>query len=245
MKQKKIKLSVVIPALNEEKAIEAVIKQIPVEILDGMGCKTEIIVVDNNSTDRTAEIAREHGVTVIFQPIRGYGNAYKAGFNNATGDIIITGDADMTYPFDAIPDLIRKLHEDEIDFLNTDRLSNLNPEAMTYSHIFGNWLLSLTTKILFRWPFRDSQSGMWVFKREIWQYLDVQSDGMPFSQELKIEAYTKGFKCAEVPIEYRVRTGDVKLSTISDGIGNMMQLLKKRFSRRKRKIVPISIKSGI
>jgi glycosyltransferase involved in cell wall biosynthesis len=243
MKSNKLKLSVVIPALNEEKAIEAVIKQIPVKILEGMGYETEIIIVDNNSTDRTAEIAREHGVTVIFQPIRGYGNAYKAGFNGASGDVIITGDADMTYPFDAIPELLAILHKEEIDFMNTDRLSKLNPEAMTYSHIFGNWLLSLTTKILFRWPFRDSQSGMWIFKHEIWRHLDVQSDGMPFSQELKIEAYVKGFKCAEVPIEYRVRTGEVKLSTFSDGIGNMMQLFKKRFFKRKRNIISISIKT--
>jgi glycosyltransferase involved in cell wall biosynthesis len=237
------KVSVVIPALNEEKAIEAVIKQIPVEALEDMGYETEIIVVDNGSTDRTAEIARGHGVTVVFQPIRGYGNAYKAGFDGATGDIIVTGDADMTYPFDAMPELLSKLHKDEIDFLNTDRLSNLNPEAMTRSHVFGNWLLSMTTKILFRWPYRDSQSGMWVFRREIWQHLDVRSDGMPFSQELKIEAYTKGFKCAEVPIEYRVRTGEVKLCTVGDGVGNIKQLIKKRFSMRKKIIEPIPQKT--
>jgi len=229
-KRLKKKVSVVIPALNEEKAIKAVIKQVPVMALEKMGYETEIIVVDNNSTDRTGEIARKHEATVIFQPIRGYGNAYKAGFDGATGDIIVTGDADMTYPFDAMPELLTKLDNDEIDFLNTDRLRNLNPEAMTLSHVFGNWLLSLTTKILFRWPYRDSQSGMWIFRREIWRYLDVQSDGMPFSQELKIEAYAKGFKCAEVPIEYRVRTGEVKLCTIGDGIGNMKQLFKKRLS---------------
>jgi glycosyltransferase involved in cell wall biosynthesis len=237
---KKRKVSVIIPALNEEKAIEAVIKQIPVKTLGKMGYETEIIVVDNNSTDRTAEIAKQQGgVTVIFQPMRGYGNAYKAGFNGATGDIIVTGDADMTYPFDAMPELLAKLHEDEIDFLNTDRLSNLNPEAMTRSHVFGNWLLSMTTKILFRWPYNDSQSGMWIFRREIWQYLDVQSDGMPFSQELKIEAYVKGFKCAEVPIEYRVRTGEVKLCTVGDGVKNIKQLFKKRLSIQKRSIDPI------
>lgn len=234
MKKALKKITVVIPALNEEEAIGAVIKQVPVEKLKKMGYKTEILVVDNGSTDKTAHIARKHGVKVIFQPIRGYGNAYKAGFDGATGDIIVTGDADMTYPFDAMPQFIAKIDKNKIDFLNTDRLSKLNPEAMTSSHVFGNWLLTMTTKILFRWPFRDSQSGMWIFRREIWQYLDVQSDGMPFSQELKIEAYAKGFKCAEIPIEYRVRTGEVKLSTISDGVGNIKQLFKKRFSMRKR-----------
>jgi len=237
------KVSVVIPALNEEKAIEAVIKQIPVETLRRMGYEIEIIVVDNGSTDRTADIARKNGVTVIVQPIRGYGNAYKAGFGGATGDIIVTGDADMTYPFDAMPELITKLNNEDIDFLNTDRLSNLNPEAMTRSHVFGNWLLSMTTKFLFRWPFQDSQSGMWIFRRKIWQYLDVQSDGMPFSQELKTEAYIKGFKCAEVPIGYRARTGEVKLCTVSDGVKNIKQLFNKRFSMWKRSLNPIPQKT--
>ncbi|MEI8343967.1 MAG: glycosyltransferase family 2 protein [Candidatus Moraniibacteriota bacterium] len=228
------RVSVVIPALNEEKAIEAVIKQIPVGRLRTLGYETEIVVVDNNSTDKTGEIARQHGATVVFQPMRGYGNAYKAGFDGATGDIIVTGDADMTYPFDAMPELLKKLENEDIDFLNTDRLTNLNPQAMTITHVFGNWLLSLATKLLFGWPFKDSQSGMWIFKREIWQQLDVQSDGMPFSQELKIEAYVKGFKCDEVPIEYRVRIGEVKLSTIDDGVKNILQLFKKRMSIKGR-----------
>lgn len=223
-----MKLSVIIPALNEERGVADVIKQVPVAKLNSMGYEVEIIVADNGSTDKTAEIATAHGARVIPAPLRGYGNAYKAGFAVATGDIIATGDADMTYPFDSLPELLTMLHEKNLDFLNTDRLSNLNPEAMTFSHVFGNWLLSMTTRTLFRWPFKDSQSGMWIFKRSIWEHLDVQSGGMPFSQELKVEAHAKGFKCAETPIEYRPRVGEVKLNTIKDGVRNMSQLFKKR-----------------
>ena len=221
------KISVVIPALNEEAGIGLVINQIPVEQLHRAGYDVEVIVVDNASTDNTAAVATAHGAKVVFQPERGYGNAYKAGFNNATGDIIVTGDADMTYPFDDTLRLVRILEDNNLDFLNTDRLSELKGKAMKTSHIVGNWGLSVTTRVLFRWPFKDSQSGMWIFKRSIWSELHVCHAGMPFSQELKVDAFSRGFKCAEVPIEYRSRVGEVKLNAIRDGLLNISQLFIK------------------
>lgn len=241
-----MKLSVVIPALNEEEGIAAVIAQVPVATLKEFGYETEVIVVDNASTDRTAAIASAAGARVVYQPKRGYGNAYKAGFESATGDIIATGDADMTYPFDMLPDLLKTLRGNDIDFLNTNRLATLSKEAMTPSHVFGNWALSLVTRVLFWWPYNDSQSGMWIFKRNIWEHLDVRSPGMPFSQEIKIEAYMKGFNCAETPIEYRPRVGEVKLNTMKDGIRNITQLFIKRLTIRGRAfshapIVPLAM----
>lgn len=230
MKNKESKISVVIPALNEEKGIGPAIDQIPVAKLNEMGYEVEILVVDNGSKDKTAQMATEKGARVIHQPIRGYGNAYKAGFDNATGDIIATGDADMTYPFDALPGLLEYLNRENIEFLSTDRLTKLNNKAMTFSHIFGNWLLSSVTRLLFRWPYKDSQSGMWIFRRYIWPQIDVRSGYMPFSQELKLEAFAKGFVCAETPIEYRPRVGEVKLNATKDGLRNMTQLFLKRFS---------------
>lgn len=232
MKQSK-SLSIVIPALNEELGIGAVIKEIPVKALNKMGYSVEILVIDNGSTDQTGSIARAHGARVIVQPIRGYGSAYKAGFANATGDIIATGDADLTYPFEILPDVLKTMEKQELEFINTNRLKDLNPEAMTTSHVFGNWLLSAATRVLFGWPYSDSQSGMWIFKRDIWQHLDVRSSGMPFSQELKIEAFAKGFKCAEVEIEYRARAGKEKLNTIQDGLGNISHLMHKRLILKK------------
>lgn len=225
------KISIVIPALNEERGIGPVLQEIPISTLNQMGYETEILVIDNGSTDRTAQIAREHGAIVIVQPIRGYGNAYHAGFANASGDIIATGDADLTYPFSILPQIIKKMEEENLEFVNTDRLTHLDNAAMSFSHQVGNWMLTHAIKMLFRWPFKDSQSGMWVFKREIWPNLDVRSSGMPFSQELKIEAYIRGFNCAEVPILYRTRVGKEKLHTIKDGIGNIFHLFLKRLQR--------------
>ena len=222
------KITVVIPALNEEQGIGPVLKEVPVCMLRDMGYETEVMVIDNGSKDKTCHIARQHGATVIIQPVRGYGNAYKAGFANASGDIIATGDADLTYPFEDLPKIIRIMEEEELDFISTNRLKHINPEVMTQSHIFGNKLFTTITKILFNSPFVDSQSGMWIFRREIWDELDVRSSGMPFSQELKIEAHIRGFKCAEVPINYRTRAGDTKLNTFRDGTKIMFHLFHKK-----------------
>ena len=101
---------------------------------------------------------------------------------------------------------------------------------MTPSHIFGNWLLTTIMKMLFGTPFTDSQSGMWIFKRYIWDKLYVYSSGMAFSQELKIEAHIRGFTCAEVPIKYRARAGETKLNTVRDGMKTVTHLFYKKFS---------------
>jgi glycosyltransferase involved in cell wall biosynthesis len=223
------KITFVIPALNEEKAISPVIKSIPIDKLKAMGYDTEIMVIDNGSTDRTNHLAKKNGANVIVQPVRGYGNAYKAGFANASGDIIVTGDADLTYPFEDAPGMIALMESRKLDFITTDRLTNLRPGVMSKTHQIGNFVLTLMTRILYRVNIKDSQSGMWIFKRSIWAKLKVVSSGMPFSQELKVEAYRKGFKCMEIPIDYRTRAGAVKLNTWKDGVGNSWQLIKKRF----------------
>jgi glycosyltransferase involved in cell wall biosynthesis len=238
MNKKMNKITIVIPALNEEKGIGPVIKEIPIKKLEKLGYTTEILVIDNGSTDKTPRIARESGANVIIQPIRGYGNAYKAGFANATGDIIATGDADLTYPFSILPRVIKKMEKDNLDFINTDRLTKLNPKVMIWTHKFGNFLLTGICRTLFGLPFKDSQSGMWIFKRKIWKKLQVDSSGMPFSQELKIEAYMRGYRCHEIAIDYRARAGEVKNNTMRDGIGNILQLFQKRIAFRHNNSIP-------
>jgi len=224
------KITVVIPALNEEKTIGKVLREIPVSTLWDMGYETEILVIDNGSKDKTATVARQNGAIVIIQPVRGYGNAYKAGFANATGDIIATGDADLTYPFEDLPKFIAIMETEELDFISTNRLEHVNPEAMTSSHVFGNKVLTTITKALFEFPFGDSQSGMWIFRRSVWEALHVHSSGMSFSEELKIEAAIHGFRCAEVPINYRARVGESKLNIFKDGIKVALEIFYKRLS---------------
>lgn len=230
-------VSFVIPALNEEENIPQVMASLPRRELAAAGCASEVIVVDNFSMDRTAVVAAALGATVVLQAARGYGNAYHAGFAAARGDVVVTGDADCTYPFDTTPDLLDLLAARNVEFLSTNRLLRANRRAMKRSHTVGNHMLTVTSRGLFRAPFRDSQSGMWVFRRRIWSHLDVRSGGMQFSQEIKNEAWLKGFRCAEVPIEYRPRGGVVKLNALRDGTRNVGQLMGHRFRASRQPVV--------
>ncbi len=221
-------LSIVIPALNEAENLPGVFATIPLDELTAAGWGVEVVIADNGSTDGTAEIAASYGARVIHQPLRGYGNAYKAGITAARGEVIATGDADCTYPFDDLPRLLRIVDENHVEFLNTNRLGRENREAMKPSHTVANHALSLVSRKLFKSQMRDSQSGMWVFRRYIWDHLKVTSDGMGFSQEIKNAAVREGFSCMEVPIEYRPRGGEVKLNAFSDGVANVAQLFRHR-----------------
>jgi glycosyltransferase involved in cell wall biosynthesis len=220
------KLSVIIPTMNEERSVGMVIDEAKSAI--GSSRPLEILVVDTNSKDRTREIAAEKGAVVVDEPRRGYGRAYKTGFEKATGEFVATLDADMTYPASEIPRLLETLESKGLDFISTNRFARMEKGAMSSKHRFGNWVLSATTRLLFRVKLKDSQSGMWVFRKDVLDKLDVRSDGMSFSEELKIEAFRKS-RAAELPISYGVRVGEAKISSWGDGFGNLKYLFKKRF----------------
>lgn len=191
----------------------------------------EVIVVDNNSTDRTADVAESLGARVIREHVRGYGRAYKKGFSVATGDVIITLDGDHSYPPDAISYLLEAFLHLEADFLNASRFPVRDREAMSFKHKFGNFVLSVAMSLLyFRWV-RDSQSGMWVFRRSILEGMKLTSDGMAFSEEIKIEALKSSrVRFVEISIQYSSRLGEIKLNPWRDGFYNLWFLVKKRFS---------------
>ena len=109
----------------------------------------------------------------------------------------------------------------------------MNKGAMSRTHRFGNWILNVATRFLFSVSVRDSQSGMWILKKDAFERLDVRSDGFPFSEEIKIKA-AKRLKFAEVPVHFMERQGEKKLNTWKDGWNNLKFLLKLRFSRRLR-----------
>jgi hypothetical protein len=216
-----LKLSLVIPCYNEEDGVREVIGRCPKDL-------DEIVVVDNNCTDRTAEVARSLGAVVVSEKRPGYGAAYKAGLRAATGDVIITLDGDGTYPPEAIPELVDLMVAKEWDFLSACRFPLADPKAMGFTNQLGNWVLTTTSMVLFFKPIRDSQSGMWVFKRSILPRLNVTSDGMPFSQEIKLEAILRGFRFGESHIHYGARIGEVKLQKWRDGWLNLSFLFRKR-----------------
>jgi len=226
-------LSVVIPALNEEEAIQGVVKAVPKKELKSLGYDTQVLVVDNGSTDETSKLAKETGADVIFEPQRGYGRAYKTGFAAAAGEIIATTDADQTYPVEIIPQLVKLLSDEKLDFITTNRLNGLSsPDTMCPRNKIGNGILNLTCRILYGLDLQDSQSGMWVFRKDLLKDLILKSDQMPFSEELKLESfYYKKCKWKEIPIEYRKRIGEVKLRGWQDGFNNWVYMMRKRFVR--------------
>ncbi len=222
-----MKISIIIPTINEEEAIGKVLKEIPLKTLK-REYAVEILVIDGASTDNTKIIAEQLGVKVITEKRKGYGRAYKTGFKNATGDIIVTADGDYTYSMSAIPTLVENLKKDNLDFITTNRFRYMNRKSMTSLHRIGNQLLTLATQLLFSLSIKDSQSGMWVFRKNILKQLELKSDNMSFSEEIKIEAYKKGLRCLEIPVTYRTRIGKVKLNSFKDGLGNLKFLFTKK-----------------
>ena len=215
-------ITVIIPCLDEEQGIDEVLGRMP-DYVD------EVIVVDNGSTDRTAAVARSHGAKVIREDVRGYGRAYKRGFADSTGDVIVALDGDHSYPVDAISYLLEAFNHLSVDFLNASRFPVRDRRAMSLKHKIGNLILSLTMSVLFfRWV-RDSQSGMWVFRRSILEDIRLDSDGMAFSEEIKVEALKiPTIRFAEMPVMYTSRLGEIKLQPWRDGIANLLFLFKKR-----------------
>ena len=225
------KLTIVIPALNEELGIEKTIRAVPRAEIDKIGYHTQVLVVDNGSDDATAELAARAGAVVVPEPNRGYGTALKRGFAAADGDVIVTADADATYPLEDIPRLVQILDSENLDFITTNRFALLQREAMSNRNRIGNAVLSWTMRLLFRLKIDDSQSGMWVFRREILKNLKLSSN-TPLSQEIKIEAcHFARCRWREVPIQYHLRSGKAKLGGWKVGTGNLIHLYTKRLRR--------------
>jgi len=218
--------------MNEERGIGKTIDAINKGFFTNKQWDFEILIIDGNSKDKTRDIATEKGAKVILEKRRGYGRAYKVGLSQATGDVIVTGDADATYPFHLIHEYIEMLLDQQLDFLTTDRFAALKHGSMSLKHRFGNLSLAWTLRILFLVNIRDSQSGMWIFRRDALnkiQPLESFNDGMPFSEEIKIEMFTKkNIKAKEIPSTLSAREGQVKLESFKDGIKNLRFLFVKR-----------------
>ncbi|MGH7731683.1 MAG: glycosyltransferase family 2 protein [Candidatus Eiseniibacteriota bacterium] len=217
-----LSITVVIPCYNEEDGVREVIQRMPKAV-------DEIVVVDNNCTDATAEVARSLGARVVPERTPGYGAAYKAGLRAATGDVIVTLDGDGTYPPEEIPRLVDTLVDRGWEFLSANRFPLTDATAMHLSNRLGNWALTLAAAALFLSPIRDSQSGMWVFRRPILERLRLTSNGMAFSEEIKLEALIRGCRFGEAHIRYGTRVGEVKLQKWRDGWDNLSFLVRKRF----------------
>jgi glycosyltransferase involved in cell wall biosynthesis len=212
-------ISIVIPVLGIEEPINETLEMIPYKEIEDTKYNTEVIIVFTpNPPDSKEELkVNDPHAKVFLQEERGYGNAYRAGFKHAKGDIIVTFDADQTYPAEGIPKLIETLEEKDIEFLNTNRLKKFETGAFPRMNLLGNKLFSFFTRVFLKVPFKDSQSGMWVFRRSFLDKVDFYQTGMEFSTEIKVKA-ARLCKCDEEVIFYRRRESEATLRWFRDGL---------------------------
>jgi glycosyltransferase involved in cell wall biosynthesis len=219
-----VDVSVVIPCLDEAPTIERCVRS-ALAVLEERRIPGEVIVVDNGSTDGSADLAQLAGARVVHEARRGYGSAYLAGFNAARGDRIVMADADLTYDFGEIPRFLEKLDQGA-EMVIGNRMAKIHPGAMPWLHRYvGNPVLTGILNLFFRAGVDDAHCGMRAFRREVLPRLDLHTTGMEFASEMVIRAAKEDLNIAQLPIEYRPREGESKLSTWRDGWRHLRFLL--------------------
>jgi len=226
-----LKVTIVLPAKNEEVAISGVLAEINLaRALLPEDIELESLVIDS-STDNTAEIARRLGVRVIFCHRKGKGNAFWASLTYIdSSDLIIMADADSTYPLITnIPTIVEKLlaGNDVVIGYRKYRL----PGSMTKLNLFGNQLLSAITTLLYGFHIRDVCSGLWGFKKDVLIDFDLTSEGFTLEADLFTNAIYSHCKIAQFPIKYRARLGEssAKFRPGIDWLKILKFLIKRRF----------------
>ncbi|MFA5146874.1 MAG: glycosyltransferase family 2 protein [Candidatus Omnitrophota bacterium] len=213
---KDIELSVVLPCLNEEKALGVCLDKIK-EVFSREGISGEIIVSDNGSTDRSAEIARKAGAIVVSEPQKGYGAAYLRGLREARGRFIVIGDSDNSYDFYDIPRFLRALREG-YDFVMGSRFKGgIQKGAMSWSHRYiGNPILSFMCRLFFHTSLSDIHCGMRAFTLDAYRKMRLRTLGMEFATEMVLSSLLNNLKVYEIPIDYHPRKGKSKLNPLYD-----------------------------
>lgn len=208
------KISVVIPAYNEEKGVGMVVDEIQ-KTLKGK-YDFEVIVVDDGSTDQTLERARKSGANVLkHDSNKGKVAAIRTGIANSTGDLIVLTDADYTYPAKYIPEFIKALNGGA-DLVLGSRIEKGIDSIPVFNRI-GNILFSMMISYIGCIHITDGQTGYRAFRKKDFNKLDVNAKGLEFETKMTVKAAKHGYNIVEIPIEYRPRVGKSKLSPLKDG----------------------------
>jgi glycosyltransferase involved in cell wall biosynthesis len=220
-----LKLSVVIPCLNEAQSIASCVQK-ALGAMERAGIAGEVVVADNGSTDGSPELAEQAGARVVREPRKGYGSAYLAGFAAARGDYILMGDADETYDFDDAPRFVEQLDAGADVVMGSRLRGTIHPGAMPWLHRYvGNPVLTGILNLFFRTGVSDAHCGMRAFRRDLLPRLDLRTTGMEFASEHVIRSSKLGLDIREIPIEYHPRAGESKLASFADGWRHLRFLL--------------------
>lgn len=221
------KIAVLIPCYNEEKTVEKVVRDFRAVLPEAV-----IYVYDNNSSDRTVELAETAGAVVRHEYSQGKGNVLRRMFREIDAECYILVDGDDTYPADSAPEMCRLVLEHQADMVVGDRLSSTYfTENKRPFHNFGNSLVRMSINCLFGAKIQDIMTGYRAFSFEFVKTFPVLSKGFEIETEMSIHAVQRNMQVENVVIEYRDRPeGSVsKLNTYSDGakvLGTILKLYK-------------------
>jgi glycosyltransferase involved in cell wall biosynthesis len=220
-----MRVSFLVPVFNEEATVGEVLDRIA-----ALGLDAQTIVVDDGSTDRSAEIARRDGVEVIRQQHRGKGAAIRAAIPLVDGDIVVIQDADMEYDPAEVPVLIEPIQRGVADVVFGSRLVGGRPQrAYLFWHKVGNTLLSLLTGVLYNTTLTDMETGYKAFRADVLRSLDLREDGFGIEPEITGEVCRRHLRVYELPISYFGRTvAEGKKITWRDGFKAIVVLVKVR-----------------
>ena len=221
-------LTILMPCLNEEENIAYCIDQAQ-SYIDYNDLCGEILVVDNDSTDQSTEIASAHGATLIKERLRGYGRALRTGLAAANGEVIIFGDCDSTYDFANLDPIYLPLAKNKVDFMTGDRFGGQKEDgAMSWSHKLGVPFLSWCGRVKFGVRIHDWHCGIRGIRKDSLQKLNLQTDGMEFATEMIAEASRKGLRIGEVSVPLRKAQNErqEKLRTIRDGFRHLWYIVR-------------------
>ena len=220
-----MKVAVLIPCYNEELTIEKVIKDFKKELPEA-----DIYVYNNNSKDKTKEIATNLGVIVKDEYRQGKGNVVRSMFYDIDADIYVMVDGDDTYPAEFVHELINPVANGEADMCIGDRLSNgtYQKENKRPFHEFGNNIVKKSINILFKSELRDIMTGYRVFNKKFVKNMPVMSPKFEIETEMSLYALDKKYIIKEIPIVYRDRPqgSESKLDTVSDGMKVVKTIFK-------------------
>jgi dolichol-phosphate hexosyltransferase len=216
------KITILIPCHNEEQGIGNVLKEIPSEALLKAGYHFEVIVIDNNSTDKTVKIAKAMGATVISEPKKGKGNAIKTGFLSVSSDTdyVIMLDGDDTYKPSEIPRLIEPLASDFCDVIVGSRLGGKTLKgSLKFPNRVANWAYAFLVRLVYKANVTDVLSGFFAWRSGALDSLKLHlnSDGFAIEMEMITKMVKLGHRIYSVPITYDVRKGESKINPFHDG----------------------------
>jgi glycosyltransferase involved in cell wall biosynthesis len=225
------KITILIPCHNEERGIARVIDGVPLRLLKRLGYRTEVIVINNNSTDRTVEIVHKKNATVIHEEKKGKGHAIKTGFSAVSDDttFVVMLDGDNTYKTKEILRLIEPLMSNFCDVVIGSRLSGkMKKNSLKFQNRVANWAYTFLVRQFYRTNITDVLSGYFAWKKEAIDKLapHLESEGFEIEMEMITKMEKLGFEVYSVPITYDERAGQTKIEAIKDGIKILTMFVK-------------------